>query len=60
MSSSQSSQGYRAFSAGNRCHTHGVKILWPVLLVHVGVLRQAMAFIPANKLDQAIMFEWST
>ena len=53
----QRSQDYRAFLADDRCHTYGVEILWPVLLVQVGVLRQAMAFIPTNKLDQAIMFE---
>lgn len=51
------SQDYRAYSEDDRCRIYGVEVLWPVLLVRVGVLRQAMAFIPTNKLDQAIMFE---
>jgi hypothetical protein len=53
----QRSQDHRAFSENDRCHIYGVEILWPMLLVQVGMLRQAMAFIPTNKLDQAIMFE---
>ena len=51
------SQDYRASSEDDRWRIYGVEVLWPVLLVQVGVLRQAMAFIPTNKLDQAIMFE---
>ncbi|SDH70709.1 DUF6904 family protein [Propionivibrio dicarboxylicus] len=53
----QRSQDYRGVSKDDRYRIYGVEILWPVLLVQVGVLRQAMAFIPTNKLDQAIMFE---
>ncbi len=53
----QRSQDYRAFSEDDRCPIYGAEVLWPMLLVQVGVLRQAMAFIPTNKLDQAIMFE---
>lgn len=51
------SQDYRTFSEDDRCRIYGAEVLWPLLLVQVGVLRQAMAFIPTNKLDQAIMFE---
>lgn len=50
-------QDYRTYPNDDRCRIYGVEILWPVLLVQVGVLRQAMAFIPTNSLDQAIMFE---
>jgi len=39
------------------CKTYGVEILWPVILVQVGLLRQAMAFVPTSRLDQAIMYE---
>lgn len=53
----QRSQDYRGVSEDDRYRIYGVEILWPVLLVQVGVLRQAMAFIPTNKLDHAIMFE---
>ena len=28
------------------CKIYGVEILWPVVLVQVGLLRQAMAFVP--------------
>jgi hypothetical protein len=42
---------------GGRCKIYGVEILWPVILVQVGMLRHAMAFIPTNRLDQATMFE---
>lgn len=51
------SQDYRAYSGDDRCRIYGAEVLWPMLLVQVGVLRQAMAFIPTNKLDHAIMFE---
>lgn len=51
------SQDYRAHSEDDQCRIYGVEVLWPMLLVQVGVLRQAMAVIPTNKLDQAIMFE---
>ena len=53
----QRSQDYRGHSEDDRCRVYGVEILWPILLVQVGVLRQAMAFMPTNKLDHAIMFE---
>lgn len=53
----QRSQDYRSDRNDDRCRIYGVEILWPVLLVQIGMLRQAMAFIPTNKLDQAIMFE---
>ena len=53
----QRRQDYRGSSEDDRWRIYGVEILWPVLLVQVGVLRQAMAFIPTNKLDHAIMFE---
>lgn len=49
--------GSRAHSGLEHCSIYGVEILWPALLVQVGVLRHAMAFIPTNKLDQSIMFE---
>lgn len=53
----QRSQDYRSYSESDRCRIYGVEILWPVLLVQIGILRQAMGYIPTNKLDQAIMFE---
>jgi hypothetical protein len=36
---------------------YGVEILWPVILVQVGLLRHAMGFMPTSKRDQATMFE---
>lgn len=53
----QRSHGNRTYSESDRCHIYGVEVLWPALLVQVGVLREAMAFMPTNKLDQSIMFE---
>ncbi|CRP81728.1 hypothetical protein ABZR77_25835 [Pseudomonas aeruginosa] len=53
----QRTQGYRSYSEDDKCRIYGVEVLWPVLLVQVGVLRQAMAFIPTSKLNQALMFE---
>jgi len=53
----QRSQDYRFDHNDDRCRIYGVEILWPVLLIQIGMLRQAMAFIPTTKLDQAIMFE---
>ncbi len=54
-------QGERSEShvnhGGDRCKIFGVEILWPVILVQVGMLRHAMAFMPTNRLDQATMFE---
>ena len=54
-------QGARSEShmdhGGGRCTIFGVEILWPVILVQVGILRHAMAFMPTNRLDQATMFE---
>lgn len=41
----------------DQCRIYGVEILWPVILVQVGLLRHSMAFIPTNQLDQATMFE---
>jgi hypothetical protein len=41
----------------DRCKIFGVEILWPVVLVQVGILRHAMAFMPTSRLDQATMFE---
>lgn len=40
-----------------RGRRYGVEVLWPTLLLQVGVLRHAMAFIPTTKLHHAIMFE---
>ncbi|PRP68475.1 hypothetical protein BUE93_21985 [Chromobacterium amazonense] len=51
------SQEDRTYLNDDHCRCYGVEILWPVLLVQVGVLRQAMAFIPTNSLDQAVMYE---
>lgn len=34
----------------------GVKMLWPVLLVQVRVLREAMAFCPTDERDQGMVF----
>lgn len=48
---------YRDYPNDDRCGVYGVEILWPLILVQVSVLRQAMAGIPTSKLDQAMMFE---
>lgn len=53
----QRNQDYRTHSEDDRCRIYGVEVLWPLLLVQIGVLRQAMAFTPTSKLDQALMFE---
>ena len=42
---------------GDRNKIFGVEVLWPVILIQVGVLRHAMAFMICNRLDQATMFE---
>ena len=55
--SGQRSVDQRGDTKDDRCRIYGVEVLWPVLLTQVGVLRQAMAFNPTNKLDQSIMFE---
>lgn len=55
--SGQRMEEFRGDSANERYRIYGVDILWPVLIAQVGVLRQALAFVPTNKLDQAIMFE---
>lgn len=49
----------REHTAPNGDHhlLYGVEILWPLLLVQVGVLRHTMAFISTTRLDQAIMYE---
>ncbi|WP_027670526.1 DUF6904 family protein [Rheinheimera baltica] len=51
------SEEYRGDFEDERYRIFGVEILWPVLLTQIGILRQAMAFIPTSKLDQAVMFE---
>ena len=53
----QRSKAFRSDPDGSRCRIYGVEILWPVILVQVGLLRQAMGFIVTNRLDQSIMFE---
>ena len=35
---------------------YGVKLLWPVLLVHVRMLRVAMGFCPTDERDQGLVF----
>ncbi|MDF0604245.1 hypothetical protein HZU77_001070 [Neisseriaceae bacterium TC5R-5] len=40
-----------------RSRVYGLPALWPMLLTQLGLLRYGMAFMPTNKLDQAIMFE---
>ena len=47
----------RGFFEDEQCRIYGVEVLWPTILVQIGMLRQAMAFMPTNKLDQALMFE---
>ena len=42
---------------GDRNKIFAVEVLWPVILIQVGVLRHAMAFMICNRLDQATMFE---
>jgi len=53
----QRSTRYRSHANEDRCRIYGVEILWPVILIQAGLLRHAMAFIPTNRLDQAIMYE---
>jgi hypothetical protein len=53
----QRSKAFRSNPDGSRCRIFGVEILWPVILVQAGLLRQAMGFMPTNRLDQSIMFE---
>ena len=53
----QRSKAFRSNPDGSRCRIFGVEILWPVILAQVGMLRQAMGFMPTNNLDQSIMFE---
>ena len=53
----QRSKAFRSNPDGSRCRIFGVEILWPVILVQVGLLRQAMGFMPTSRLDQSIMFE---
>ena len=54
----QRKEGYRNnLNESDRCRVYGVEVLWPLLLVQVGILRQAMSYIPTNKLHQAYMFE---
>lgn len=36
---------------------YGVEILWPVILVQVGLLRHAMGFLPTSKRAHATMYE---
>jgi hypothetical protein len=40
-----------------RCSIYGVQILWPVLIPQVGLLHEAIAFIPTTRRDQAIVYE---
>jgi len=53
----QRNKAFRSIPDGSRCRIFGVEILWPVILAQVGMLRQAMGFMPTNNLDQSIMFE---
>ena len=39
------------------CRIYGVEVLWPVILIQTALLRHAMGFMPANRLDQSIMYE---
>ncbi|PHV10018.1 DUF6904 family protein [Chitinimonas sp. BJB300] len=41
----------------DQCRIYGVKILWPVLLIQMSLLRRAMGSIPTNRHDQAVMYE---
>jgi uncharacterized protein DUF6904 len=42
----------------DKCPIYGVKILWPVLITQMGLLRKSMAFMPTTRLDQAVMYEF--
>lgn len=53
----QREHAYRSNAEGKKIRIYGVGIVWPMILVQVGVLRQALAFMPTNKLDQSLMFE---
>ncbi|PKY09683.1 hypothetical protein B1757_13855 [Acidithiobacillus marinus] len=53
----QRERTYRSNAEDQKIRIYGVGIVWPMLLVQVGVLRQALAFMPGNKLDQSLMFE---
>lgn len=52
----QRSEDWR-YTDEDRCRIYGVEVLWPLLLIQMGVLRHAMSFIPTSRLDQAIMYE---
>lgn len=41
----------------DKCKIYGVEILWPVLIAQVGLLREAMAFVPTNRNDQIVAYE---
>ena len=41
----------------DKSRIYGVEILWPVVLVQVGVLRHAMGFLPTDKGFQAAMYD---
>jgi len=41
----------------DRYKIYGVEILWPVLIAQVGLLREAMAFVPTNRNDQIVAYE---
>ena len=36
---------------------YGVEILWPVLIAQVGLLREAMSFVPTTRNDQIVAYE---
>lgn len=48
---------YVTYPNEDQTRVYGVEILWPGLLVRVGVLRHAMGFMPTSGIDQSVMFE---
>lgn len=53
----QRSKGRRPDPSSGSCAIYGVEILWPVILVQLGLLRHAMGFVPTSRLEQATAFE---
>lgn len=39
------------------CVMYGVRMVWPLILTQISLLRQAMAFMPTTKLQQASVYE---
>ena len=42
----------------DKTRIYGVQLLWPLILIQIGLLREAMAFLPTTKREQATLFEF--